>query len=74
MANHWKNNVLPKKRTKDSPTHLEDAVLLTERVEQRVHGVQHGHHLHGRDVAADASESLHVAEQDGHIGEHLQPG
>ena len=62
------------KETESVPSHLEDAVLLAEGVEQRVHGVQHGHHLHGGDVAADARESHHVAEQDGDVGEHLQPG
>lgn len=58
-------------RQRRARTDLEDAVLLAERVEQRVHGVEHGHHLHRSDVAADASESHHVAEQDGHVRENL---
>lgn len=53
-------------------SNLEDAVLLAERVEQRVHGVEHGDHLHRSDVAANASKSHHVAEEDGHIWEHLE--
>lgn len=53
-------------------SNLEDAVLLAERVEQRIHGVEHGDHLHRSDVAANASKSHHVAEEDGHIWEHLE--
>lgn len=52
-------------------THLEYTVLLTERVKQRVHGVEHGHHLHRGDMAANAGESHNVAEKNGHIWEHL---
>ena len=55
-------------------SHLEHTVLLAECVEERVHGVKHGHHLHGRDVAADPGEAHHVTEQDGHIREHLSQG
>lgn len=51
--------------------YLEDAVLLAERVKQCVHGVEHGHHLHRGDVAADAGESNNVTEKNGHIWEHL---
>lgn len=50
---------------------LEDAVLLAQRVEQRVHGVEHGDHLHRGDVAANAGEAHNVAEKNGHIWEHL---
>lgn len=50
---------------------LEDAVLLAERVEQRVHGVEHGDHLHRGDVAANASEAHNITEQNGDIWEHL---
>ena len=53
-------------------SNLEDSVLLAERVEQRIHGVEHGDHLHRSDVAANASKSHHVAEEDGHIWEHLE--
>lgn len=58
-------------RARKSRANLEDAVLLAERVKQRVHGVEHGDHLHWSDVAADASKSHHVAEEDSHIWEHL---
>lgn len=51
---------------------LEDAVLLAERVEQRVHGVEHGDHLHRGDVAANASEAHNVTEKNGDIWEHLE--
>lgn len=51
--------------------HLVDVVLLAERVEDDVDLVEHVHHLHGRDVDADLVEFHHVAEQDGHVGEHL---
>lgn len=54
-----------------SRTNLEDAVLLAERVKQRVHGVQHGDNLHWCDVAANASESDNVAKENGNIWEHL---
>lgn len=46
-------------------------MLLTQFVELRVHGVQHGHHLHRRDAAADGGEADDVAEEDGHALEHL---
>lgn len=50
---------------------LEDTVLLAERVEERVHGVEHGDHLHRGDVAANASEAHDVTEKNGDIWEHL---
>lgn len=55
----------------EEDANLEDAVLFAERVKQRVHGVEHGDHLHRRDVAANASKSHDIAEKNGHIREHL---
>lgn len=51
--------------------YLENPVLLAEGVEQGVHCVEHGDHLQGCDVTADASEAHHITEEDGHIREHL---
>lgn len=56
---------------KNSHTNLENAMFLTERVKKSVHGVEHGDNLHGSDVAANACETHHIAEQNGHIREHL---
>lgn len=71
IAEYTHTHTLRFKRRRQINTHLEDAVLLAERVKQRVHGVEHGDHLHGSDVAADAGESDDVAEQDGHVWENL---
>lgn len=49
-------------------------MLFAERVEERVHGVEHGHHLHGGDVAADPCKAHHIAEEDRNIWEHLLIG
>lgn len=49
-------------------------MFLTQRVEERVHGVEHGHHLHGRDVTADTSETHNIAEEDGDVRKHLRDG
>lgn len=46
-------------------------MLLAERVKQCVHGVEHGDHLHWSDVAANASKSHYITEENGHIWEHL---
>lgn len=59
-------------KTEETQTDLEDAVLLAERVEQRVHGVEHGDNLHRGDVAANAGEAHDVTEKNGHIWEHLR--
>lgn len=53
--------------------HLVHVVFLGEGVKDGVHGVEHGHHLHGRDARADLGERDHVREQDGHQVERL-PG
>lgn len=52
-------------------TNLEDAVLLAEGVKQRVHGVEHGDHLHWGDVATNASKSHYITEENSYIWEHL---
>lgn len=49
-------------------------MLLAERVKEGVHGVEHGHHLHGCDVAADSCEAHHITKQDSHVWEHLSKG
>lgn len=61
---------LARQRARDD-TYLVHIVLLTQFVKLRVHGVQHGHHLHRRDAAADGGEADDVAEEDGHALEHL---
>lgn len=52
-------------------TNLEDAMLLAKRIKQRVHGVEHGDHLHWGDVTANASKSHDITEKNGHVWEHL---
>ena len=42
--------------------YLVDLVFLCEHIELRVHVVEHGHHLHGRDVTADTGETNHITE------------
>lgn len=58
-------------KMEEKQSDLEDAVLLAERVEQCVHGVEHGDHLHRSDVAANASEAHNVTEKNGDVWEHL---
>jgi hypothetical protein len=53
-------------------SHLVDLVSLTELVELGVHGVEHGHHFHGGDLAADGGESDYVTEQYRHVLERLE--
>lgn len=69
-AKHLHQHVIVLKPQKKRPD-LKHSVLLAERVEERVHGVEHGDHLHGCDMTADTSEAHHIAEQDGHIRKHL---
>jgi len=47
-------------------------VRFAELVKLGVHGIEHGHHLHGRDSTADGSEPHHVTEQNRHAVERLQ--
>ena len=45
---------------------------FAELVKLGVHGIEHGHHLHGRDSTANGSEPHHVTEQNRHAVERLQ--
>ena len=47
--------------------YLINVVLFAHAVEERVHVVEHSHHLHGRDQGADGGEPHHVAEQNRHV-------
>ena len=46
-------------------------MFLAQLVELCVHEVEHGHHLHGRDLTADGGEAYHVAEQYRYTAERL---
>lgn len=81
--NHWPANKLNptshqnyKKKLFHTPSplprpYLVYAIELSEMVENGVHGVEHGDHLHGGEAAADLSEGHHVRKQDRHALEHL---
>ena len=49
-------------------------VALGQRVEDGVHAVEHGDHLHGAEPGADLREGDDVGEQDGHTVKHLRQG
>lgn len=52
--------------------YLINIVLLAECVKNDVDLVEHVHHLHGADVDTDLIKLHHIAEQDGHVWEHLE--
>jgi len=53
-------------------SHLVNRVPFCQLVEDGVHGIQHGHHLHRSNPAADLREGDYVREQDGYAIKHLQ--
>lgn len=52
--------------------YLVNFIALRQRVEYGVHGVQHRHHFHRRDPAANFGKRHNVREQYRHAVEHLE--
>lgn len=73
---YFANNLRPStKVVADTKTivdaYLVDSIAFSECVEDGIHGVQHGHHLHGGYTGTDLREGDHIREQDGDTVKHL---